>query len=205
MLLKPKLADWDYAGLVEYPIKEKDIHLQELTELEVNAQGVLCQWFAIYSRSNFEKKLYRALRQSGVEAFLPLIQEKRAWSDRLKTIEVPLLPCYVFTKVARNQLHLAYPLPGFVRYVTFDGRPSAVREEEITLLQQIIAHGMQAYPAANCTTGDHVRVVRGALKGWEGKVERTRGASRIIFQLESIRQAVSVEVGAGDVEKIKDI
>ncbi len=206
MLLKPKLPNRDYAsGSVQYPETEDIIHLEELTDLKINTQVILYQWFAIYSRSNFEKKLYRGLRQSGLEAFLPLVKEKRAWSDRLKTIEVPLLPCYVFTKLARNQLHLAYPLPGFVRYVTFDGKPSVVRGEEIKLLQQIIAHGMRTYPAAQCTMGDRVRVVRGALKGWEGKVERTRGTSRIVFQLESIRQALSVEVGAVDVEKIKDI
>ncbi|MCB9267675.1 MAG: UpxY family transcription antiterminator [Lewinellaceae bacterium] len=160
------------------------------------------KWHAIYTKSRFEKKIYRALAQSEFEAFLPLIKEKRVWSDRLKTVEVPLLPSYVFVKVPKNCIHQLYYYPGFVRYVSFGGKPCVVRQEEIELLEQIVRHGFQAQQSVICNVGDAVRVIRGPLKGWEGRVELKKGGTRIVFQFNSIQQAISVEVEVSDVERV---
>ena len=153
------------------------------------------QWYAIYTRSRFEKKIYRLLERSGFQAFLPLVKEKRVWSDRIKTVQVPLLPGYVFVKTSRNQFSHIYPYPGFVRFVAFEGKPSVIREQEIELLEKIVTHGFSAQPATRCELGDWVRIVRGPLKGWEGRVESKRGGGRIVFQFEGIRQGICVEVG----------
>lgn len=160
------------------------------------------KWYAIYTRSRFEKKIYRALTKSGFNAFLPLIREKRAWSDRIKTIEVPLLPSYVFVNITQPQLPMIYGYPGFVRFVSFDGKASVIKEEEIHLLEKIATGDFQPRPATSCGIGDTVRIVRGPLKGWEGKVERKSRRARVVFQFECIRQFVSVEVAASDVERI---
>lgn len=176
-------------------------HRTESTHLKPEKETA--QWFAIYTRSRFEKKLYGALQKTGAfKAFLPLIKEKRAWSDRIKTVLVPLLPSYVFVKLPLKELHQIYYYPGFVHIVSFEGKPCAVREEEINLLEQIIANDLTAQKSNNCQVGDWVRITRGPLKGWEGRVDGKRGKSRIVFHFECIQQAISVEVKMEDVEKI---
>jgi transcription antitermination factor NusG len=159
-------------------------------------------WYAIYTRSRFEKKVYRDLQQSKFQVFLPLVQEKKAWSDRIKTVSAPLLPSYVFVKLERQHISEIFYYPGVVRIVSFGGKPCEVREEEILLLKQIMTHGYPVQQAARCAVGDSVRIVRGPLKGWEGVVETQKGQSRIVFQITSILQCISVEVSLGEVELI---
>lgn len=160
-------------------------------------------WYAIYTRSRFEKKVHNDLQRSNFQVFLPLIKEKKAWSDRIKTVSVPLLPSYVFVKLERQSIPRLNYYPGIVRLVTFDRKPCEVREEEIQLLQQIITHGVHVQQAVHCAVGDKVRITQGPLKGWEGNVDSVKGQSRIVFQIASILQCISVEVNMGDVEKVK--
>src|SRR5688572_28763539 len=94
-------------------------------------------WYAIYTRSRFEKKVHRELQQSKFQVFLPLINEKKVWSDRIKTVSVPLLPGYVFIELNRHHIPKLLYYPGIVRLVSFGNTPSEVRDEEIRLLEQI--------------------------------------------------------------------
>jgi len=160
------------------------------------------KWYAIYTKSRFEKKIYSSLKRSGFQTFLPLIKEKRVWSDRLKTVLTPLLPSYVFVKTSFDQIHKVYYYPGFVRFVSSEGRPCEIKEEEIGLLEKIVMHGFQVQPSSNCSVGDEVRIIRGPFKGWEGKVVRKNGKARIVFQFIKLQQAISVEVKTCDLKKI---
>jgi transcription antitermination factor NusG len=159
------------------------------------------KWYAVYTRSRFEKKLFQNLQKSKKQAFLPLIKEKRAWSDRMKMIMVPLLPSYVFVKLPKQDLYQIYSYPGVVRLVSFEGKPCEIREEEIGLLETIVLHGTNVKCASSCMVGDSVKIIQGPLTGWEGKVERLCGQSRVVFQFDSIQQAISVEVNLEDIEK----
>ena len=40
-----------------------------------------------------------ALASLGIECYLPLVRERREWSDRTKEVETPLLPGFVFVRV----------------------------------------------------------------------------------------------------------
>ena len=48
------------------------------------------QWFAVWTRSRQEKAASTMLEALGVPHFLPLISERRQWSDRRKMVKVPL-------------------------------------------------------------------------------------------------------------------
>jgi transcription antitermination factor NusG len=71
-------------------------------------------------------------------------------------------------------------------------------------MERIITSGFPVQPTMHVSTGDEVRIVRGPLKGWEGKVEDKRRNSRIVFQFASIRQCISVEVNMQDVEILSE-
>ncbi|PYV81621.1 MAG: hypothetical protein DMG05_29645, partial [Acidobacteria bacterium] len=56
------------------------------------------QWFALVVRSQHEKMVASVLHSKGYEEFLPLYTVKRRWSDRIKQLELPLFPGYVFCR-----------------------------------------------------------------------------------------------------------
>ena len=63
-------------------------------------------WYAIYTRSRFEKKIAADLTSKGLESFLPLHEVIRFWSDRKKKVEMPLFPSYVFVHANTKERYL---------------------------------------------------------------------------------------------------
>lgn len=159
------------------------------------------KWYAIYTKSRFERKINNALQKSGFQTFLPLIKENRVWSDRVKSVEIPLLPSYVFVKTHYTDFSKFYHFPGFLRFVSMEGRPCTLKEDDINLLRQLVRGDLQTKVSSNCKVGDVVRVIKGPLRGWEGRIERKMGESRIVFHFSSIQQAISVDIPAHFVEK----
>src|SRR3981189_2785475 len=58
------------------------------------------RWYALHTRARHERVVEHRLREQGMEAFLPTVRETHRWSDRKKTVEVPLFSCYVFVRCA---------------------------------------------------------------------------------------------------------
>ena len=161
-------------------------------------------WYGIYTKPRFERKLHNALREAKYKAFLPMIKEKRIWSDRIKTLHVPLLPSYVFVKVRKIDFPQIYLFSGFIRFVSFGGKPYVIKDTEIELLEKVVNNGFHVQrTTCLCEVGDWVRVMRGPLKGWEGRVEGKHANSRIVFLLESIDEALSVDIDVGNVKRIR--
>ena len=47
------------------------------------------KWIAVYTKPRHEKAVSNELYKKGYEVFLPLLKERRKWSDRKKWIEFP--------------------------------------------------------------------------------------------------------------------
>ncbi|MCI4670764.1 MAG: UpxY family transcription antiterminator [Bacteroidia bacterium] len=154
-------------------------------------------WYSIYTRSKFERSMLFALEQKKFEAYLPLVKEKRIWSDRVKTLEVPLLPGYIFVKCSQKELTELYPIRGFVKLISEEGKPAIIRDEEIELLKKIVSHGSNIETSNSFKAGEKVKIVRGPFCGMEGKIAYIKGKNRVIFQLESVKQCISIEVHQG--------
>ena len=67
------------------------------------------------------------------------------------------------------------------RFVTFESQPCTIREKEIKLLKCIVNNKLPVQQSTHCGVGDTVRIARGPLRGWEGRVESKKNKSRIVF------------------------
>jgi hypothetical protein len=56
------------------------------------------QWYALQIRPRFEKLAARHLNDKGYEGYLPVYTARRRWSDRMKSVEVPVIPGYTFCR-----------------------------------------------------------------------------------------------------------
>ena len=104
------------------------------------------RWYAIYTRSRSEKKLYKELLDKGVESYLPLKKELRVWSDRKKWVESPLFTSYVFVKVSEREYYDAISSHWAVRYVCFEGRAVPIPDSQIESLKK---SSLQSFVEAN--------------------------------------------------------
>ena len=79
------------------------------------------RWYVLYTASRAEKAVERRLTLMGAEVFLPLYREKRKWSDRVTTVEVPLYRSYIFIHCTRAQLSKYAPVEGVACPVSYCG------------------------------------------------------------------------------------
>ncbi|HID95442.1 MAG TPA: UpxY family transcription antiterminator [Candidatus Latescibacteria bacterium] len=159
-------------------------------------------WYALYTRARHEKKVDFLLKSKGIESYLPLQRVLRRWSDRKKWVEEPLFRCYVFVRVLPQDRLLALQTPGVVKMVCFGGEPAVIPHEQIEAVRRVLEETRNFEPCAYFTVGDRVEVMKGPLAGLEGILVRKKKGYRLVIVIDSIRQALSVEVDAGEVRRL---
>lgn len=161
-------------------------------------------WYILYTRNKFEKKIVTQINEceQDVECYLPLQSVTRKWSDRLKTIQVPFFNNYVFVRTADKNYYNLLQIPGVVKFVSFEGQMAYIHDEEIQNIRLIESHQVPIENVPYYTTGDKVKINKGAFCGIEGiLVEKIREA-RFVIRIPMFRQAISFEVNIDDVSKI---
>jgi transcriptional antiterminator RfaH len=152
------------------------------------------RWYAISVRSRHEKRTEKDLAGKGVEVFLPLIEEIHVWSDRKKKVIEPLFRGYVFVRSdLRNRVDILQTV-GVVNFVSNNGRPSPVPDQQIDWVKKVAMHPMSIRRESYIDVGERVRIARGPFAGLEGIIMRQKGNTRVLIAVEAILQAVSIEV-----------
>ena len=90
-------------------------------------------WYALYTRSRFEKKMLGELTERHIEVFLPMREVLSRWKDRKKRIWIPLFPGYIFINQVDTpeNRYRVLNLPGAVRFVGHEGHADPIPEEQI--------------------------------------------------------------------------
>ena len=151
-------------------------------------------WFAIRVKSNFEKKVAAGLRNKGLEEFLPLYQSRRRLSDRYKTVDLPLFPGYLFSRLDLDHRLPLLTTVGFLYIVSVGGKPAPVDEGEIAAVQFVVRSGFPAMPWPSLAVGQRIRLEGGPLCGLEGVVFQMGMRNRICVSVTLLQRGVSVEV-----------
>ena len=162
------------------------------------------EWFALYTRSRFEKKMLSELTDRSVEVFLPMREILSRWKDRKKRIWIPLFPGYIFINhidTPENRFRILN-IPGAVRFVSLEGHAQPIPEDQIQYVRRFLESNISIDPYPYMQVGARVEVIAGPLKGIQGILVEKRGRFRFVIQVDLIRQAVSVEIDASDVRSI---
>ena len=92
-------------------------------------------WYVVYTKPKWEKKVAERLNEMGVVAYCPLVKKTSQWSDRKKTISIPLFNSYIFVKIEGKDRNRVFEIPGAVRYVFWLGKPAVVKNSEIEAIR----------------------------------------------------------------------
>ena len=130
----------------------------------------------------------------GFEAFLPLYQCRRRWSDRFKLVELPLFPGYVFCRLdPQYRLHLL-TIPGALHLVGFGRVPVPIDDVEINAIQVLVRSGVAAEPWPFLDAGQRVRLEDGPLAGLEGIFVEVRKQQKVVVSVSLLMRSVAVEI-----------
>ena len=154
----------------------------------------LLPWYAIRVRSNFERTASAAMRSRGYEEYLPTYLKRSSWSDRVKTIDVPIFPGYLFCRLDISRRLPVLQSPGVIDIIRFGQDFLPVPEHEIAALQQLLTSGSTVFPWPYLTIGQRVRIEHGSMDGLEGILVRVRNQFRLVVSVQLLMRSVSVEV-----------
>ncbi|WP_372643017.1 UpxY family transcription antiterminator [Ancylomarina sp.] len=163
------------------------------------------RWYAIYTRSRSEKKVYKELLEKGVETYLPLKKELRVWSDRKKWVERPLFSSYVFVRVSEREYYEALSPTWAVRYVCFGGKAIPIPDSQIESLKLFLEDTKRdvELTSKSLKKGDHLEVTIGPLKGVRGELLQLRGQHRIVIRFISLGCCVHADISLDEVKRLK--
>lgn len=152
------------------------------------------EWFALMVKPRFEKSASTLLRQKGYEDYLPVTTEARNWSDRVKTVEMPLFPRYLFCRFDSQEQGRILNTAGVQRVVGFGMKPTPIPDHEIDSLRKLIESGSRATACDYIADGEYVLVREGPLAGMEGILVKAKGSCRVVVSIHLLQRSVYAEV-----------
>ena len=151
-------------------------------------------WFALQVRSQREASVADHLAGNGYELLLPLYKLRKRWSDRIREIDAPLFPGYLFCRLNPHDRLPILKTPGVLQIVGFKDGPSPIDEQEICAVRNLVASGAPSQPWPFLQIGDKVRIESGPLCGLVGILIQFRGKHRLIVSVTLLQRAVAAEV-----------
>lgn len=153
-------------------------------------------WYAVRVRSNFERTVSAVLEDKGVEQFLPTYRSRRIWTDRVKTLDLPLFPGYVFCRIPLDERNRVVTTDGVVGIVGAGRRPIPVSESEMDAVRAIVQSQSPSEPWPFLRVGQTVRINRGSLAGLEGILIRVKNSWRLVVSVTLLERSVAVDIDA---------
>ena len=143
------------------------------------------EWFALYTKSRNEKRVAENLAALGIEAYCPLVTTIKQWSDRKKKVESPLIPSYVFVKIAEANRKDVFQINGVVQYVFWLGKPAIIKPSEIETLKTQLAAPVVKVDIETWIPNTAIQIKEGPFKNQMAEVDKI-SANKVTLIIKSL-------------------
>jgi len=142
------------------------------------------------------------LNERGYEAFFPSYSSRRRWSDRIKTIQMPLFPGYLFCRTDLRSRLPIMTVPGFMDFVGFGNGPAPVEDSEVDSIRMVAERGQNYQPWPFSKAGQRVEVTNGPLRGMHGVMVEAKNARHVLVSVSLLQRSVLVDIDVADVRAV---
>jgi transcription antitermination factor NusG len=134
-------------------------------------------WYALYTKPRWEKKVAKLLDEHGYENYCPLNKVTKQWSDRKKIVMEPIFKSYVFVKVEEKEKWELRTINGVLNFVYWLGKPAVIREEEIDTIRKFLNEfsDVNVEQSSELKVNTTVRVKQGILMNYQGLLIEVAG------------------------------
>ena len=153
-------------------------------------------WYIVYTRPRHEKNLTKDLEHMGIETYLPMTNEKRKWQDRIKVIECPLFPSYVFVKLESYiQFYNSCKARGFVSYLKLGKHLASVRDSVIENIELALNEidnfevSTELFPL-----GKKVTITQGTFSGIGCEIVNHRGRNKVLVRIDLLNRCILINL-----------
>ncbi len=175
-----------------------------MNEVKANLQVTRHEknWYVVYTRPRWEKKIAETLFSKGIEHYCPLNKVTRQWSDRKKVVLEPVFKGYVFVKLEDKRKWEIREIAGILNFVHWLGKPAIVRDEEIDIIRRFLKEFDDVtVEKKDFGLNEKVRITQGVLMNYEGMVINVFG-NRAIVKIDSMDLQLSAHFDKKNLELI---
>ena len=177
--------------------------MDSLNDFAAPITGSKLSWYALQVRSRKEGYIASQIQGQGFECLLPTYKSIRKWSDRVKELEQPLFPGYLFCRFDFQNRRPVITTPGVFQIVGFGRTATPVADEEIRALQLAVSSEAPKQPWPYLEVGQRVQVVYGNLTGLEGILVNIKGNHRVVLSVTLLQRSVALEVETSWLSPVK--
>lgn len=158
------------------------------------------RWWVLHAKPRNEKAIAAVLDKRGIDYFLPLLPHRRTYSGRIRQVDLPLFPGYVFlcgdwksreTALKTNRIAKVLEVPDQERL-----------KADLKQIERVLRSGEPVDLYAGLQVGARCRVKSGVLAGLEGVVLRRKGPWRVYVAVQFIAQSAELELDSELLEVI---
>jgi transcription antitermination factor NusG len=163
------------------------------------------KWYAVYTKSRWEKKVDRLLQEQQVESYCPLNKVHRKWSDRIKVVQEPLFKSYVFVRITEADKTSIRMINGVVNFVYWLGKPAIIKDREIETIKRFLSEYEDVEVTAVALEPDtRVRIRDGVFMDKEGIVTKVM-RNKVQVMINSIGYVLTAIIPSKRVTVIKKV
>jgi transcription antitermination factor NusG len=151
-------------------------------------------WYAVYTRSRWEHRIADALRQKGLEVFLPTYGTAKPSSRGYIGAPPALFPGYLFCRLDITKRLSVITVNGVLSILGVGQNPEPVPDHELDSVRKLVESGMTLCPNAVLAPGQSILVEYGPLKGVTGTLIQTVRESLLLVSISMLNRSVAVRL-----------
>jgi transcription antitermination factor NusG len=162
------------------------------------------RWFAVNTRSKCEKMVAQMLAKKEILVYVPLVKTIRRYTRKIKHVEKPLIGCYVFVQIVKEEYVRVLETENVAGFVRFSKNLIAIPNEEIQILRQIVLEQgieLDAVLGSSVSKGDPIVITAGPLIGLIGKIVEIEGKRKFKIELERLGYTLLITIDAQFIQK----
>jgi len=161
------------------------------------------QWYAVYTRSRQEQKVFDLLIGQGVDCFLPKIEVVKQYSDRKKRVSEVLFKSYIFVNSTPKQQLSIVQTYGVVGFVRFEGKPVPIPEVQIDAVKRfILSKDTKLVAEEDFLLGQKVKIIKGPFKEQKGSLIKIDAKDFVVIELEAIHSYIPIHIHKAFLKKM---
>jgi len=128
-------------------------------------------WYILYTKPKWEKKVAASLSKRKIENFFPLNCKQINLYSKMRICREPLFESYIFVKIMESEFEKVKSVYGILNFVYWKGKPAIIQEEEIEVIREFITdHQNIKLEKTKVNLNDVAKVIDGSKYSMTGNV-----------------------------------
>ena len=174
---------------------------------ENHLSNIESRWFAVYTNYKREKMVADRLSKKGIEHFLPLQKVTRQYTRKVKHLELPLINCYMFVKIKKDEYIRVVETQDLLNFVRFSKNLISIPETEIGILRRVVGESIevkaQESRGLNFASGDEVEIIGGSMTGVKGILMGQKNEKKFVIELETMGYSLFMDIEPSCLRKVR--